>query len=38
MPEVVPFIKDLHEAGLIDGWRNVEVVEVFDDRNQGGRR
>lgn len=26
MPDLVPVIKDLHEAGLIDGWRNVEYV------------
>jgi len=27
MPELVPFIKELHEAGMIDGWRGVgEVV------------
>lgn len=37
LPEAMPFIKDLHEAGLIEGWRNVETVEVFTDSNQGGR-
>ena len=29
MPEVVPQIRALVEAGLIDGWRNVGRVEVF---------
>ena len=28
MPELVPFIKELHEAGMIDGWRSVKV-EIF---------
>lgn len=26
IPEVVPFIKDLYQAGLIEGWRNVVYV------------
>lgn len=26
MPEMVPEIKALHEAGLIDGWRNVTYI------------
>lgn len=26
MPEIVPEIKMLVEAGLIDGWRNVEYI------------
>ncbi|MBI5920273.1 MAG: hypothetical protein HY847_01340 [Betaproteobacteria bacterium] len=26
MPELVPEIKALHEAGLIDGWRSVRYV------------
>lgn len=29
MPELVPFIKELHEAGLIDGWRAVQNVQAF---------
>jgi hypothetical protein len=28
MPEMVPIIKELHEAGMIDGWRGVTSVEV----------
>lgn len=36
IPEAVPFIKDLHELGMIDGWRSVESVEVFADHKQGG--
>lgn len=27
-PELIPVIKDLHQHGLIDGWRNVESVLV----------
>jgi|GEM_PF-2317130 len=30
MPELVPEIKALVDAGLIDGWRNVIRIEVFD--------
>lgn len=26
MPELVPEIKALHEAGLIDGWRDVVYI------------
>jgi len=29
MPEVVPQIRALVEAGLIDGWRNVGRIEIF---------
>lgn len=29
LPEVVPFIKELHEAGMIDGWRGVGSVELL---------
>ena len=30
MPELVPEIKALVDAGLIDGWRNVQRIEVFE--------
>lgn len=30
MPEMVPMIKDLVDAGLIDGWRNVRQVTVLE--------
>lgn len=26
IPDAVPFIRELHQAGLIDGWRNVSYV------------
>lgn len=29
LPEVVPLIKALHEAGLIDGLRAIDKVAVF---------
>ena len=28
LPEAVPFIKELHEAGMIDGWRGVGEVTL----------
>lgn len=31
VPEALPFIKELHEMGMIDGWRNVESVEMIGD-------
>ena len=31
MPELVPFIRELHEAGMIDGWRGVIEVGVFQN-------
>lgn len=30
MPEIVPEIKALVDAGFIDGWRNVTRIEVFE--------
>lgn len=29
LPELVPFIKELHEAGMIDGWRGVSEVKLL---------
>lgn len=29
LPEFAPFIKELHAAGLIDGWRSIKKIEVF---------
>lgn len=26
LPEAMPFIKELHELGMIDGWRDVEMI------------
>lgn len=37
MPELVDEIKELHEMGLIDGWRDVVEVEVFPNSESGGR-
>lgn len=31
MPELVPIIKELHEAGMIDGWRGVGEVKLRRD-------
>ena len=30
MPELVPIVKELHECGLINGWRSVGEVVLFD--------
>lgn len=35
MPEMLPVIKELHELGMIDGWRNVEEVTVFHVEQPG---
>jgi hypothetical protein len=35
MPEALPFIKELHELGMIDGWRNVEEVTLNPTANAG---
>jgi hypothetical protein len=29
MPELLPEIKQLSELGMIDGWRNVQRIEVL---------
>lgn len=36
LPEALPFIKELHELGMIPGWRSVESVEVFSNSNPEG--
>lgn len=37
LPEALPFIKELHELGMIAGWRAVEVVEVFPNSKPEGQ-
>jgi hypothetical protein len=37
LPEALPFIKELHELGMIPGWRAVEVVEVFPNSKPEGQ-
>ena len=32
MPELVEFIKELHAAGLIDGWRSVKKCALFKEK------
>jgi hypothetical protein len=32
IPEAVPVIRDLHQAGLIAGWRNVSYVGPLRER------
>lgn len=34
LPEVVPLIKELHDAGLIDGWRAVQNVQIFTEHEK----
>lgn len=36
LPEMLPFIKELHEAGMIDGWRSVVKVELFKEGKDHG--
>lgn len=38
MPDMVPFIKELHEAGMIDGWRGVGEVVFIDIEGQNTAR
>lgn len=35
MPELVPEIKALYEAGLIEGWRAVVKVELLEGVDDG---
>ena len=35
LPERLPFFKDLYEAGLIDGWRNVASVRLIEGNGDG---
>jgi len=30
LPELVPFVRELHQGGVVDGWRCVRRVKVFD--------
>lgn len=32
LPELVPFIKDLHAEGLIDGWRAIGNCKLSDSK------
>lgn len=31
MPELLPFIRDLHAQGMIAGWRSVRNCRLIDD-------
>lgn len=35
MPEMLPEIKALYEAGLIEGWRSVVKVELLEGADDG---
>jgi hypothetical protein len=35
MPELVPIVKELHEAGMIDGWRSVSEVTLLREVEYG---
>jgi hypothetical protein len=37
LPEVVPFIKELHAGGLFAGWRGVGEVELIGPSTGSGR-
>lgn len=32
LPELVPFINELYELGMVDGWRCVKNVTVFAEK------
>jgi hypothetical protein len=36
MPELVPIIRELHQAGMIDGWRGVGEVVLFNGNPSTG--
>lgn len=36
MPEMLPIIKEMHAAGLIDGWRSVVKVELLKEGKEHG--
>lgn len=31
LPEAVPFIRELHQLGMIDGWRNVHSFRLITE-------
>jgi hypothetical protein len=35
LPEMLPFFRDLYAEGLVDGWRAVVSVSVFEGMNHG---
>lgn len=36
LPEMLPFIKELHEAGMIAGWRSIVKVELITEGKDHG--
>lgn len=34
LPEFLPFVTEMHELGLIEGWRSVRTVTVFDKNTE----
>lgn len=36
MPDMLPFFKELHEAGMIDGWRGVGDVVLLNEGEEHG--
>ena len=36
LPEAVPLVKDLYQAGLIDGWRSVAEVRLLNKGDGDG--
>lgn len=37
LPDMAPFFNELHEAGMIDGWRGVGEVVLLDPSTSSGR-
>lgn len=36
MPDMLPFFKELHDEGMIDGWRGVGEVELLNEGDGHG--
>lgn len=36
LPDMLPLFRELHEAGLIDGWRDVVSVELLNEGTEYG--
>lgn len=35
LPDLIPFIKELHAEGMIDGWRAVQNCELLKRNDHG---
>lgn len=35
LPEFAPFVRALHETGLIDGWRAITHIQIIERKEPG---